>query len=94
MHQTNTGAVLGAHRIFFSRPPNWAVGVPLKGFLGVGTLPIPSPKLSTPKTNYHWELVGDLQDYPFLPWVEAPGSLRINLANLNFATYGGIITGE
>ena len=28
----------------------------------------------------------------FLPWGKAPGSLRVNLADLNVATYGRILT--
>ena len=81
------------HRTIFSRPPIWAVGVPLSGFLDGDTFqPIPSTKRLTPKTNKYREQVEDLQDYPFLPCVEAPGSFRINLANLNIATYGGILT--
>ena len=45
--------------------------------------PIPSLKLSTlvPIINYHQKQVEDLQDYPFLPWGETPGSLRVNLAS-------------
>ena len=55
-------------------------------------LPIPSPNISTPKTNYHRELVGDLQDYPFLLWGQAPGSLRANLAHPSFNTFFNLFT--
>ena len=43
--------------------------------------------LLTPKTNKHRKLVEGLKDYPFLPWEEAPGSLRPNLAHPNFANF-------
>ena len=61
---------------------------------GVGDTiqPIPSPKISTPKTNYHRELVGVLLDYPFLLWGQPPGSLRANLAHPSFNTFFNLFT--
>ena len=41
--------------------------------------------------NNHRKWGEDRQDYPFLHWGDAPGSLRVNLAHLNVATYGGIL---
>ena len=81
VHLTNTRAVKGTHWTIISRLQIWVVGVPLSGSLGWGhflTPPISDTFNPPPqKKNYHRELVENLQDYPFAPWGEAYGSLRI-----------------